>query len=234
MKKILVLLLLFLPLSGFSQSSDSEKIRKRNEQFFRNRNFHPQFFNPNPWFWTPSYLYVAPIYPYTYSTNSGYSSGLDLNGSIGFNLPIQYGDPIVGFGMYATFGKEIVFVVSYDMVGTNPYVHYWDITHRDAKSWGDSYMGIEKEISVISFGVGKKINRFTPYISLSVSIEDEYAVYFDNSYILSSSGYYTISNLTRFRLAPSFGSLVDINRLQLNLALNPLRKLATVGVGYKF
>lgn len=234
MKKFLLLIFFSFPLIGISQTTDLEKISKRNNQFFGNRNFNPLFFNPSPWFWTPSYFYFPQTHLSTFPQSYRYSSDVELNVSIGFNLPIQYNESKVGFGIYAAFGSEIVFIISYDMIGTNPYVHYWDITHKEAKSWGDEYMGNEKEISVISFGAGKKINSFTPYVSLSMSIEDEFAVYYDSGYILSSSGYYTIHDLTRFKWGPSFGSLVDIKRIQLNLVTNPLRKIATIGVGYKF
>lgn len=234
MKKILLFILLAMPILGISQSTDLEKIRKRNEQSFRNRNFHPHFYNPTPWFWTPSYYYVPYFYTYPTLGNTRSESNLDFSGSIGFSAPIQYNESNVGFGVWGSFGKNVVFIMSYDMVSVNSYIHYWDITHRDAKAWGDEYIGIEKQIDVVSFGAGKKIGYFTPYASLSMLLEDGFAIYFDNSYILSNSGYYTIYDYNTVKFGPSFGTLIDIKRLQLNLSFNLQREIVGLGVGYKF
>lgn len=234
MKKILIFVLLILPIVGFSQSTDLEKIRKRNEQSFRNRNFHPHFYNPTPWFWAPSYYYTPYFYTYSAPRNIRTESSLDFNGSIGFSLPIQYNEPNVGFGVWGSFGRNIVFIMSYDMVSVNSYIHYWDITHRDAKAWGDEYIGIEKQIDVISFGAGKKIGHFTPYASISMLFEDGFAIYFDDLYVLSNSGYYTIYDYNTVKFGPSFGTLIDIKRLQFNLSFNLQREIIGVGIGYKF
>jgi hypothetical protein len=110
MKKLILLLLLILPIISYSQSNDFNKSKKRNEQFFRNRSFwvptyYPRFY-PNYYWYTSPYLG-----PTTYYTPRNSSTDLDV--SVGLNLPILINEPLVGFGVYMTFGKDIVFVVCY-------------------------------------------------------------------------------------------------------------------------
>lgn len=233
MKKLILLLILVLPLISNSQSNDFNKSQKRNEQFFRNRTFwvptyYPRFY-PNYYWYTSPYIGPTPYY-YTPSTSS---VDLDVNFSVGLNLPILLNEPLAGFGVYMTFGKDIVFVTSFDMLDMNSYIYYPNISYRDVLSWGDRYSGKEIESYLINFGLGKRFKNFVPYVAFYIYSATEYSVYFDNSYILSSSGYYTIYNGQETKLGPALGTLYDINKFQLNFLYNPQRNIISIGGGIK-
>jgi hypothetical protein len=234
MKKFILSLIfiLLVQISAQSQTIEKERQEKRNERFFNQRTFYspfyPNYYSSN-FLWYPSWMYYQNNNYRT--TNNSHSN---LNWSIGFNIPIEYNTPHVGFGIYMTFGKEIVFISSYDMISFNSYIHYWDITKSQILGWGDVYIDTEKETDVISLGLGKKFKQITPYVSLSILIENNYAIYFDDTYTLSNSGYYTIYDYRDVRFGPSFGTLIDIRKIQFNISMNPLREILSLGIGIKF
>jgi hypothetical protein len=236
MKKLILSLLLFLPLVATSQSNDFGKQQKRNQQFFNQRNFHtPNYyrFYPNYHFWYPNYL-ITPTYYYPTTSTRASTSSSDLNLSAGLNLPISHNEPKVGFGVYMTFGKDIVFITSFDMIDLNSYMYYSNISYRDVLSWGDKYVGKEYETYLTNFGLGKRFGNFVPYVSVYILSQTEYWAYFDDAYILSNTGYYTIYSNHQVKFGPAFGTLYDVNKLQLNINFNPQRNIISLGAGMKF
>lgn len=231
MKKLILLLLLVLPLISNSQSNDFNKSQKRNEQFFRNRTFwvptyYPRLY-PNYWYTSP-YIVATPYYPVSAS-----STNLEANISFGLNLPILSTQNKVGFGVYMTFGEDLIFITGLDMLELNKHMYYSNISYRDVLSWGDIYMGEERQSYLINLGLGKRINNIVPYICLSIQTQTNYSIYFDNSYILSNNGYYTIYNGKEIKFGPSFGALYDIKKLQLNLLFVPQRDIISIGAGVR-
>lgn len=230
MKKILLILMLILPTLGLSQNTEISKTIKRNQNFMWNRTYISPIWYPRIY---PNY-FIGPTYYYPNTINRTTKTYPNLNLSVGLNLPILYNESKVGFGVYMTFGKEIVFITSFDMISINPYIHYSNISYRDVLSWGDKYMGKEYENYSTNFGIGKRFGNFVPYVSLFIFSQTEYWVYFDDTYILSNSGYYTIYADRRNKIGPAFGTLYDINKLQLNVNFNPQRNIISLGVGMKF
>jgi hypothetical protein len=242
---------------AFGQHKQIEsKLQKRNwgysysfprtYQRFRDYNFYaplspyyfpsydPYFYSPiNPW---SSHRVIIPEYHYP---NDGVSElrsatpDVESFFALGINLPYRVSTNDFGVGMFMAGGKENFFIFSFDIIGTNQYPHYSNISRYEATSWGDVYLGKESETYSYSIGGGRKFKNLYPYATISIFSTDNYLVYRDDTYILSSSGKYTIDGISDTQLGATLGFLVRAQNLSINFSGSTNSVLCS-GIGFIF
>jgi len=150
----------------------------------------------------------------------------------GLNIPLRINPANVGFGIYMAGGRETFFLFSFDATGTNPYEYYPNISKYDVMRWNDAYVGRELEAYSYTFGGGRKVGDAYPYVALTLLDEKNYLVYFDETYILSNSGRYSITDDEKNKkYALTIGTMYRIGSLSLNASLNTRGAL---GAGFGF
>lgn len=251
MKKILfTLVILLVSISSFSQTTKEqfEKLQKRNHNQYGNRRpshvlppirhdyYYPYQYYPwlyrNPiWDNQPIIVYPPNTQYYRYSPKPKTTKNTDNFLTMGLNMPITADG--VGVGIFFAGGNKSFFIFSFDMVGNNPYPYYSNISKWDVMRWNDRYLGREKETYSYSFGGGSKIKNFYPYTTITIVDEQKYLIYFDELYILSSSGRYAIDDDSDMKYGITFGSFYKVNPISLNIYTNTLGQFG-VGIGYLF
>ena len=248
MKKILfTLVILLVSISSFSQTTKEqfEKLQKRNHNQYGNRpsypppRIRPDYYYPYqyyPWLYRnpiwdnqPIIVYPPNTQYYRYSPKT--TKNTDKFLTMGLNMPITADG--VGVGVFFAGGNKSFFIFSLDMVGNNPYPYYSNISKWDVMMWNDRYLGREKETYSYSFGGGSKIKNFYPYTTITIVDEKKYLIYFDELYILSSSGRYAIDDDSDMKYGITFGSFYKVNPISLNIYTNTLGQFG-VGIGYLF
>lgn len=251
MKKILfTLVILLVSISSFSQTTKEqfEKLQKRNHNQYGNRRpshvlppirhdyYYPYQYYPwlyrNPiWDNQPIIVYPPNTQYYRYSPKPKTTKNTDNFLTMGLNMPITADG--VGVGIFFAGGNKSFFIFSFDMVGNNPYPYYSNISKWDVMRWNDRYLGREKETYSYSFGGGSKIKNFYTYTTITIVDEQKYLIYFDELYILSSSGRYAIDDDSDMKYGITFGSFYKVNPISLNIYTNTLGQFG-VGIGYLF
>ena len=250
MKKILfTLVILLVSISSFSQTTKEqfEKLQKRNHNQYGSRpsypppRIRPDYYYPYqyyPWLYRnpiwdnqPIIVYPPNTQYYRYSPKPKTTKNTDKFLTMGLNMPITADG--VGVGVFFAGGNKSFFIFSFDMVGNNPYPYYSNISKWDVMMWNDRYLGREKETYSYSFGGGSKIKNFYPYTTITIVDEKKYLIYFDELYILSSSGRYAIDDDSDMKYGITFGSFYKVNPISLNIYTNTLGQFG-VGIGYLF
>jgi len=233
--------------SGQSKEIQS-KLQKRNQNYgtFIPRTYYeplnPYFFPEyNPYFYSPIYPWYSPrvlIPDVTYPGIGGISRSSSTRNTnsfftLGLNLPYRPTTNDIGVGMFMAGGKDNFFIFSLDVIGSNPYPYYSNISKYEATSWGDAYLGKESETFSYSIGGGRRFNNFYPYVAVSILSTDNYLIYWDDTYILSSTGRYTIDGVSNTQVGATFGFLVRAENISLNFS-GSSTSVISGGVGFIF
>jgi hypothetical protein len=254
---VLILLCSFVA-SGQSKEIQS-KLQKRNQTFGTNGTFIPRTYygfprydfngpiNPyffpgyDPYFYSPIYPWYSPrvlipdvTYPsITGTTRSSSTRNTNSFFALGLNLPYRPTTNDIGVGMFMAGGKDNFFIFSLDVIGSNPYPYYSNISKYEAASWGDAYLGKESETFSYSIGGGRRFNNFYPYVAVSILSTDNYLIYWDDTYILSSNGRYTIDGISNTQMGATFGFLVRAQNVSFNFS-GSSTSVISGGIGFIF
>jgi hypothetical protein len=208
MKNIIpfILFLLFIPMISLSQSESELKRQKRFDRFgYPNTIVTPTpytlpYYNPyyNPYipYYNNRYTHLTPYYglPLTTPIKSEnrvvFSTGILSTVGVDKSLP--------SFGLYTTIGNDDVFFkVSYEGSQFEE-THYPNITIDMAEGEGigrfnDSLVGDYKRYSSLFLGLGiKTIKSFYPFFGVNLFRNSNNLIYYDETYILSNNGLYSI------------------------------------------
>ena len=239
MKNILLILILLLPFLTFGQSEEYfEKSQKRSEKFFRNNS--PIIYNPylvNP--------YNTPFYrPYIYSPWSYYPRTTRVNRNddikylllhVGFSNTFSNNTPY-SYGVYVSFkGERMVTLFDIEFSNQNNYQHYDNISLGNVQYWNDDFIGELNTIFDFGIGVGPKVtSSLYPFVMASVIGSNQYLIFFDETYVLSNTGEYTINGdqSIQFNFGPGILFNYKFFELKTNFEILTPRRF-NFGVGIK-
>lgn len=202
MKNIIpfILFLLSIPMISLSQSESDEKRQKRFETYPRTN-----FITPNPYispYYNPYYNPYVPYYYNRYTPTRPYY-GLAATApvrsekrvaiSMGLLSTVNTDYTLPTLGVYGTVGSENVFFkISYEGSSYNV-MHYNNIKLSQVQSWGDTYVNQYDRYTSLFSGIGVRVGRsLYPFAGLNFNRTTNNLVYFDNLYILSNNGLYSI------------------------------------------
>lgn len=244
MNKILTLILFLIPLISLSQSESDEKVQKRSNRNNNIENGRPVFVNPRPSVIYPYTNYYNPYNPYIYSGyrgNTYYSGNRQLNdnrleASIGFISSLGIEEETPSLGLYFTLGGRRFLYFSFESTKENPYEHYDNITYQDVVSWNDERLGEFTQYTSFNVGIGTEVfNSVSHFGAINFYTKDIDSIYFDEFYILSNDGKYSINHDDKNSFNLVYGFLIDIRRINLGSSfyfLNDNR--ASIHLGFTF
>ena len=97
---------------------------------------------------------------------------------------------------YFITGGESFMIVQYHMTLPLMYPYYDNISTWEVQDWGDESAGGVEVKGDFSFGAGRTIDRFSPFIMGGITSRRKYDAYYDELYVLSSpnqNGIYLIN-----------------------------------------
>ncbi len=239
----ITLLLLFLPLLVLSQSERDDKIKKRSERNNRPSTtttitesstpvFVPQnnFYNPyNPY---NQYTPYRPYYPTRIrgndngifnrrnSNNQVDSNRKPLNVSLGFTVGVGRELLSPSSGLFLTLGGETFLYLSYESSSDSPYEHYDNITFEEVMSWGDEKVDEFESYSSFGIGVGGELYKnISQYAGISIYGRDRDLVYYDEYFLLSDNGEYSINDKDETNFNLIYGLKFDYERMCIGTSI---------------
>lgn len=213
MKKILLVVCMFLTYTTFAQSEREQKTQKvveRNNPQPRPSggstspvfitpqpnygpyyNPYPNYYGRNRWddrryYRNPRIYTPAPVIVNRRNNQQMFAMG--LIGSIMANHPSTLGVRMtVG-------GKQMYLFGSFSLSPNNPYSHYDNITLLDVFVWGDEYKFDFNRTTTWDIGVGMRVNKHIyPTVSVGSTNVRTYMIHYDDLKVLSNNGYYSIN-----------------------------------------
>lgn len=231
MNKFLVLFLL-IPISLFSQNEVDEKVRKRSQRSVPSYSSPSEgntVFIPNnqPTVIYPYNNFYNPYNPYIpYNVNRSRYYGNDYyNGHSGYRKPSNF-DTRLGLvgglstpssiGLYGTIGRDNFIYLSYEGSKISEYEHYDNISYEDVVSWNDTYVGDFERYTSFTVAIGNELfENVSHYAGVNLSKVDKDLVFFDELFILSNNGEYSINDTTKRDFGLVYGLLFDIKKFSV-------------------
>ena len=251
MKKILLILTMIgFTLSGFGQERN-EKLQKRAERDTPPRTTQTQppqtvivqptpYYNPYA-FGGNRYAYRNPYSRRRMRTNPPIVVGPQPqrirrdDGVFGFQTTLgvyEGSHPTLGFRILSGNDKFIG-IFGYEASARNPYSHYNNISIVDVEGWEDEFIGDFKTTNTIELGMALHMdgNLYTTLIGYGTT-NKEYLGYFDEEFVLSPNGEYSINGYTKTVTGLQMGIAhrTKITIVSLNLGLLGPKRLA-MGIG---
>lgn len=212
-----------------SEFSQKYSIREQNRSSYNKNNYRPVIINDPYWNmgwnrWNPRFGWNS-WYPYYWYDNWGYRNPARVyiyengardtikatppHGSFG----LQYGINNE-LGVWATLGKKVYFIVDFSKNTNRGVSTYYPLLTLDkVLPWSDRRLSDEINTSLFSVGLGKKINKNVGlHISLGFGSEERRFKFYDEMYILSNNGQYSIPNYRKTTTTMKMGAIVDISR----------------------
>lgn len=230
-KLLLFIVCTVISISSNAQTENNEvqqKLNIRSEQLLRNSvNSRPNYIQ---------YNFINPVYnPYrTFVHTAPPPKERELSlFSIGLTSSYSYNQPVT-LGMYFTIkGDELIFLCNIE-TSSSPNTPYYDnIANQYIEYWNDEFLGVQNKVTDIGFGLGKNIhNKYFPYLHFSAINYREYVMYFDETYVLSSTGRYSIPGNYYTDINFGVGFLYQISVVELKTELDIIgRSRINLGIG---
>lgn len=135
-------------------------------------------------------------------------------------------------GGYLTAGNRNYFIVDFSRKNpNNSSVYYPRLFVDQVMEWNDKRLPNIDEGWSIYMGLGKRFNRTGLHFMLGYIEEDNYFQYFDETYILSNNGRYSLNNFSRNFISAKVGVTHDLKRVTLKGDVDPFRRNLTIGLG---
>lgn len=232
---------LFLIIS-FSLFGQTEKDEKRSHRKIKSETktiiVEPRPTHRNVWF-NPYFNgfnpYRRPYYPYIRNGNTDVIYNRNFNNRYIITLGLSY-----GFNNYLSgwiiVGDDDFFTFEYlGNIQRDMSEFYETITKEDVIRWNDEKLrGIVKG-SIIYFGFGKKYNDIGLYFSIGYAWIDYREQYFDETYILSSNGRYSILDYEKNTFTGKVGIIYDMTPdFKVKTDYDPVMNILTLGFGFSF
>ena len=248
------ILLLFSPLLLLSQSERDEKIRKRSERNAPTTNYvesTPVFvptpvqspvFYPNNYYssWNPYVPYRTRndngIFNRRNSKNQVDSNRKPLNVSLGFTVGAGRELLSPSSGLFLTLGGETFIYLSYESSSDNPYEHYDNITFEEVMSWGDEKVDEFESYSSFGIGVGGELYKnISQYAGISIYGRDRDLVYYDEYFLLSDNGEYSINDKDETNFNLIYGLKFDYEKMCIGTSIYFVRnRRFNINFGFNF
>lgn len=247
------ILLLFSPLLLLSQSERDEKIRKRSERNAPTTNYveSTPVFVPtpvqSPVFYPNNYSPWNPYVPYRTRNDNGIfnrrnsknqvdSNRKPLNVSLGFTVGAGRELLSPSSGLFLTLGGETFIYLSYESSSDNPYEHYDNITFEEVMSWGDEKVDEFESYSSFGIGVGGELYKnISQYAGISIYGRDRDLVYYDEYFLLSDNGEYSINDKDETNFNLIYGLKFDYEKMCIGTSIYFVRnRRFNINFGFNF
>ena len=237
-----VLLLISIALFAQNTSVNTEVEQKRakvqqsrvnpnpNQGYERPRpsTYYGPYYRPvNPYYWSPNRWGTTPYWNQnrtwnnrTYVATNDASLIQDSKPPIRFSvgLAFEVDNQAVTFAPYMILGRQSFMIIQYHLTDDNPNPYYDNIETWEAQQWNDEYQGITVVRREFAIGVGRSIDRFSPYVMIGFPSIRTYDNYFDETYTLSSvsnDGVYSINEQKRNKTSFRIGTLYHWNVVEV-------------------
>lgn len=231
MNKVIISIgFIFISLITFGQTQDKEieqKLRLRTEQSYRNSiNRRPTYIQ---------YNFINPVYnPYRTFNYTTAPVKSDLKPfSIGLSSSYSAGYPVTVGAYFTIKGEELMFLMSMEASSSPSHPYYNNIDLQYIEYWNDVFVGTETRVADIGIGLGKNIqDKYFPYLTFSILNYRQYLVYFDETYILSSTGKYVIAGSYSADVNLGIGFLYEISIVEFKAEVDIIRQnRINLGIG---
>jgi len=215
-----------------SEFSQKNSVREQNRNYYtQNNQRQPIIYDPYRNYgglgwnrWNPRFGWNS-WYPYHWYDNWGYRNPARVyiydngvrdtikvtppHGSFG----LQYGMNNE-VGAWVTLGKKVYFIVDFAKnTNRGVSVYYPLLTLDKVLPWSDRRLSDEINTNLFSVGLGKKINKnMGLHISLGFGSEERRFKFYDEMYVLSNNGQYSIPNYKKTITTMKMGAIIDISR----------------------
>lgn len=236
------------------KNTNTEVIQKKQERFDNNNKEEKtdNVYHPSPFIFSENYNWVrwgAPVYGYSnfyptfyydrfglrhpsriYEYNTGKRDtikGKKLHWRLGlsYNTKNQ-------FGGWISIGNRNFFMSEYcTYISNDESYFYSDITMNEIITWNDQQLDDILLGGVIYLGGGIKLNKFGVYVMPGYGWDKRNFQFFDELYILSNNGKYSINNYNKKYVTGKFGVIFDYKYVSSKLDYNPFTNVLSFGVG---
>ncbi len=151
-----------------------------------------------------------------------------------YRLGIGYGYKN-DFSFWGSIGKKTFFIAEYSDIITNDRSSFMPyVTMDEVILWGDKQLETIKSGGTIYAGGGTKISKFGFYLMGGYSWETQNLQFFDELYILSNNGRYSIRDYKRNFLTGKLGLIYDYKYLSIKTDYDIFRNVINLGCGIIF
>lgn len=183
--------------------------------------------------WNDSWGYRNPGRIYVYSDGKKDTVKIKpLHGSFG----VSY-NKSPEFGMWGTLGREMYFITEYSMsYQKDNSTYYPNITRDEVISWKDKRLNDYVKSNLFSLGVGKRLNKtFGLHAQIGFGSNTVRQVYFDEFYVLSNNGKYSIKDYSENITTLKIGTIMDYSKhMSVKVDYDVSRKVFFLGAGVRF
>lgn len=230
--------------SEYSQKQFERSDNRYQPRPSRNNINRPGIFYGNRWdlwgapmfgynYWYPGYWYdpfgyrqPARIY---YYDNGRVDTIRGKATRISFGIQYSTNKSIGGF---VTIGNKGYFIADYSTFFQKDESSYYpDLTKDKVIPWGDQKLEDLYSGGTLYLGAGKRFARTGFHVMLGFGRETKRYQFFDELFILSNNGKYSIANYTDNFTTIKFGVIHDFKRASIKIDLDPIRKNTSFGLG---
>lgn len=206
--------------------------------------YHPSWNRWNRWgaplygynFWTPGFYYDPwgyrnPTRIYHYGDNRR-DTVRGKATRLSFGVQLSTGGH---GGAFLTLGNRGYFIAEYNQIfQRDEALFYPDLTMDKVLPWNDQKLEDIQKGNIVYLGFGKKISRTGLHAALGFGRSEKRYQFFDELYILSNNGKYSIRAFEENFFTVKVGAIHDFGRGTLKVDYDPIRKLAFLGAGVNF
>jgi hypothetical protein len=182
----------------------------------------------NPGYWYDPFGYRQPARIYYY--DNGRADTIRGKATrVSFGIQYSTDKKIGGF---LTIGNKGYFIADYSAAfQKDESTYYPDLTKDKVIPWGDQKLEDLYSGGVLYLGAGKRFARTGFHVMVGLGRETKRYQFFDEMFILSNNGKYSILNYTDNFTTIKFGVIHDFKRASIKIDLDPIRKNTSIGLG---
>lgn len=186
-------------------------------------------------YWTPGFYndpwgYRNPYRIYHYDDRRDTIRGKAIRLSFGVQLSTGRHT-----GAFLTLGDRAYFIAEYNQIfQIDESLFYPNLTRDRVIPWNDERLEDIKRGRTVYLGFGKKIFRTGVHALVGIGSFEKRYQFFDELYVLSNNGKYSIREFEENFVSVKLGVLHDLKRITLKLDVDPIRKQAFFGAGVNF
>jgi hypothetical protein len=230
--------------SEYSQKQFERSDNRYQPRPSRNNINRPGVFYGNRWdlwgapmfgynYWYPGYWYdpfgyrqPARIY---YYDNGRVDTIKGKATRVSFGIQYSTNKNIGGF---ITVGNKGYFIADYSTFFQKDESSYYpDLTKDKVIPWGDQKLEDLYSGGALYLGAGKRFARTGFHVMVGFGRETKRYQFFDEMFILSNNGKYSILNYTDNFTTIKFGVIHDFKKASIKIDLDPIRKNTSIGLG---
>lgn len=192
-----------------------------NDGLWRNRYRTPYYYNPYHLgyypYWNPNRRWGNREYIIT-TDNDLVSRNTSKPTRLSLGVIVESDIVQNQFSPYIIIGGETFMIMQFHMTLPLIYPYYDNITSWEVQSWGDESAGTMQTKGDFSIGVGRTVNRISPFIALGITSRNIYDAYYDNTFILSGplkNGIYLINRRRQVNMGIRFGMVYQWEYFEL-------------------